>query len=216
MDAEPIRTSGKCADMVYERFIEEYSKYIPEDIDLLFSNLMNYIKENNLNNGQYIDFIKSTLKELLNVNLDFNIEEKYINFNDNTETNYRLSILLPIIVKLRSLTYKKAFTLASEIVEGNIPDYKLYEDLNLAHNVILENPVTNFYADLTTYLSDDTIDRFYNECAMLNIVINALEGKKITLEQIDSIDKSVYKLHSRTFEYLKRRFVKRNKILEKR
>ncbi len=217
MDAEPIRTSGKCTDEVYERFIEEYSKYIPENIDLLFSNLLNYLYENNINNGQYTIVIKNTLKELINVDIfDEVIEEKYIDFKDNAETNYRLSILLPMIVKFRMLTYKKAYDLASKIVLGNIPDYKSYEDLNLARIVLIENPITNFYVDLTSYLSEESLERFYNECTMLNLINNALEGKGITLEDIEKIDKNVYKLHSRTFEYLNNRFVQRNRFLERR
>ena len=216
ISAEPIRMVKKYSDITFERFIQEYSKYISEEADKAFSDLVNYIVENYKNDGQYVNLIKTTLKELIDVNLDINIEEKYIDFNDVAETNYRLSILLPIIVKLRSLEYQKAFLLGTMIANNQEADYSLVEEFILAYKTIIENPFTNFYVDLTTYLSDESLERFYGECEMLKLVINALEGKEITINQLDSIDKNIYKLHSRTFEYLKRRFVQRNKILEKR
>ncbi len=216
-ETEPIQKYESSEDMVYFSFITEYGKYIPNDLDKTFSNLMNNIDEYNKYQGNYINLIKENLKLIDNIDfLDTKVTNNYIDFNGRPEENLRLSMLLPKIIKLRQIAYKKAYFLASDLVLGNIPDYELHEDFLLANKVIRELPLENFYADLRIYYTENTIDRFFNECFLIDLVCNALNGKSIALDSVNELEHNLYKIHTNIFDYLKRRYVKRNKILEKR
>lgn len=216
-ETEPIQKYGSSEDIVYFSFITEYGKYIPNDLDKIFSSLVNNIEEYNRYQGNYINLIKDNLKSIDSIDfLDTKVRNEYIDFNGNPEENLRLSMLLPKIIKLRQIAYKKAYFLASDLVLGNIPDYKLHEDFLLANKVIRELSLENFYADLRIYYSENTIDRFSYESALIDLVYDALNGKSITLDKLNELEHNLYKIHTNIFDYLKRRYVKRNKILEKR
>ena len=101
-ETEPIQKYESSEDMVYFSFITEYGKYIPNDLDKTFSNLMNNIDEYNKYQGNYINLIKENLKLIDNIDfLDTKVTNNYIDFNGRPEENLRLSMLLPKIIKLR-------------------------------------------------------------------------------------------------------------------
>lgn len=211
MELNQIRRN-KSSDLVFNAFTLEYSKYIPEDIDLEFTNLINNLYEYHTYQSDIIPLIKMNFKNI-NINrINFNVKTKLIDFNGNGETNYRLSILLPRIVKMRLLAYQKAYYLGTDIVLGNIPDYKLYEDYLLSIKVMENKPLANFYADLRIYINDDNLNRFYNECEFLDLIIKSLEGEKISKEEIEQFESKLSGKDDLILDYLKNRFIPRNNI----
>ena len=208
MDIEPIRYEDTCSDKVYDLFTLEYTKYIPQKEDQVFSNLMNNIRDYNMYEGTYINLIKQNLNELQDISfLNNKVSSKLISFSNNKDFNIRLSILLAYIVKIRILAYQIAYKLATILVNEQELDYKLHEDFHLAYKVIVENPVFNFYADLVIY---SNIDRFFNECIMLELICDALIGKDIALDSIKNFDYNTRQLHQETFNYLEKRYIIRS------
>ena len=211
MELNQIRRN-KSSDLVFNAFTLEYSKYIPEDLDLEFTNLINNLYEYHTNQTNTIPLIKANLKNINIDRINFNVKTKLIDFNGNAETNYRLSILLPKIVKMRLLAYQKAYYISGDIILGDIPDYKLYEDFLLSYKVMETKPLANFYADLRIYLNDNNLNRFYNECELLDLVIKALEGEKISLPEIEQLESKLSGKDGLILDYLKTRFIPRNNI----
>ena len=217
MEIEPIQRYGSLDDEVYYSFIIEYGKYIPTTLDEIFTDLMNNVQEYNIYHGNYINLVKNDLKRIGNIDvLDTLVNEEYIDFNGTGEVNLRLSMLLPKIVKLRQIAYKKTYDLASVLVLEEVPDFRLYENYILASDTIKELSFENFYADLRIYNTEETISRFYDEALLIDIVCNALNGKDISLEEVNTLEHNLYKIHTNIFNYLKERYVRRNKTLEMR
>lgn len=217
MENEPIQKSDSYSDEVYNELTNEYSKYIPRNIDKIFVDLMNHITKYNKYQGRFINLIKDDLKQIDDIScLNTKVRTKYLDFKGLPEENLRLSILLPKIIKLRQLAYQKAYYLASDIILNKMSDYHLHEDFLLAYNTINELDIDNFYVDLRIYNTEQTIDRYFDECALIDLICDALSGKDISIDTIENLEHNLYKMHNKIFEYLKRRYVKSNKILEKR
>ena len=212
---EPVNRIEYSEDPVYFAFITEYSKYISPEVDEIFVCLINNIIDYIEYQGNYINLIKDSLPKANISDLDINFKEEMINFNGTPEENLRLSILLPKIIKLRALIYKKAYYLASDIVLGRLPDNKLQEDIILANMVLKDLTLENFYADLVTYNTEESIERFYSECKLIDLIIKALDGEALSIEQVSSLEHDLYKMHKDIFGYLKMRYIKRNSVLEK-
>lgn len=208
MDIEPIRYEEAIPDSVYDRFTLEYTKFIPQKEDQIFSDLMNNIRDFYMYEGTYINLIKQNLNELQDISfLNNKISSKLIPFTNDKDLNIRLSILLVYIVKIRILAYQIAYKLATILASEQELDYKLHEDFHLAYKVIEENPTFNFYADLVIYFNTD---RFFNECIMLELICDALMGKDIKLYSINNFDYNTRQLHQETFNYLEKRYVIRS------
>ena len=104
MDIEPIRYEEAIPDSVYDRFTLEYTKFIPQKEDQIFSDLMNNIRDFYMYEGTYINLIKQNLNELQDISfLNNKISSKLIPFTNDKDLNIRLSILLVYIVKIRIL-----------------------------------------------------------------------------------------------------------------
>ena len=202
-------------DKVFNNISSEYYNYVPEELDEKLTNLVNLLEEYLVHQTR-LDEIKSIMKDLPSISfLDKEITPKLIDFNDNSETNMRLSIMLPKIAKLRMQVFKIAYNICQDIIEEKITDAKVHENFHLALGILYNNPIENFYADLTIYLSDYHLDRFYNELELYNIVSSILDGKEISEEVISQLEYKLDKSHKKEIEYIKKRFIPKTKQLER-
>ncbi len=214
MDIDYIRNNPTLDD-IYDNLIMKYNEIIPVEVDkdytLLINLLNDYLKEQ-----KGLDDIKKVLNKIFVNYMDFSFDlnTPYItNFGANIETNIRLSIMLSNYLNMRKIAYKKAFILASSIIEGEIPDYKLYEDFNLIKTLLHDFTLDNFYADITIYLSNDTLDRFYNECYLISVVNNILDKGTVNEELLYNLEIELGSSYKKIINYIKKRYLIRKKCL---
>ena len=215
MDEISVIRAHSSSDKVYDNLSKYYSKYIPMDIDRLFNSLANELNKF-MQGEEALSEIKYLLSEIKDIDIfDISYETILLDFGESYDNNIRLSLLIPRIIRIRKDLYRIAYYLSSDIIEDKIPDYHVHELFHLAYYIVRDNPICNFYADLTTYLNGDNVDRFYNEMELLDAVSNILEGKYVSYVDVFNMQFTLDKSHKKEIDYILNRFIEKPKELEK-
>ena len=202
---EPLKNNT--SDVIYNNITNYYNGFIGEDYDKLFCDLIEVLEDNTTKEEKQ-KLLPSLLSKISDIEfLSADIPIELIDFKASPELNLRLSIMINKIIKLRQKVYQKAYYIAQNLVEQKDTDSKILEDLKLGIEVILECSIENFYADLTIYLSDEHLDRFYNELDLIDITIAALNGEEISQNTVDNLSYRLNNTHQKEISYLKSRFV---------
>lgn len=213
MELKALNTR-RTSDNEYNIILREYRLNIPLKMEARFARLINLLNEYLLYNSENtLNEIKNSLKviyqngynEMLGDNITFHKDS--LNRIDEDNNFYRL---LTSFILMRRTVFSKALSLASEIAMGNIPDYKLQEDFNLAKSLIHYDMFANFYVDLTIYRSESALERFNKECTLMEMIIGYFKTGTISEEILKQLnDYSFEHNQAKMLDYFNKRFVPR-------
>lgn len=199
-------------DMIYNRLVVEYSSIFHQRSDQHFTLLMNLIHDYLLyQNEKTKDMIRNLLIKILKNRedelLDITYHPSIINFSSEKKTNEGLKRFIPTFIKIRQLAYHNAYILASKLVEEEIPDTEIYEDFNLLSHLLSKFTFENFYADIAIYKEKENLERFYQECDLLDMIVAIIKKESISGKRFEELESFFGENEQKLFGYLKKRFL---------